>query len=542
MRTPVGHWQKKYRHRGPWHGTSRYTLGHNADTFMTTEGFSFVPLAFFPLDCRVPFHMIKSLRPLLLASVVLPLAFQAYAAPINTTLTPKVQQALKAAKVPDNALSLVMLPLDGPGTPTIFNADVSVNPASTMKLVTTYAALEMLGPTHQWKTEFYTDGTLSGGILNGNLYLKGGGDPKLNMEKLWLLMRDLRANGVQQITGDLVLDRNYFVQPQLPEFDDDGKDENRPFLVKPDALMVNLKALRFVARNDSGRVLVSVEPPIAKIRIDNQVKALSGKQCTGDVRYNPVTQADGSVIVTVGGQLGDGCSSQTYLSLLDHATYTAGAVRAIWSELGGSIQGKDRLAVVPKDAKVLARAFSPDLAEIIRDINKYSNNTMAQQLFLSLGAKYRNEADGDDAKAAQRVVRQWLARKGITSPHLVMENGSGLSRAERVSAREMAGLLQAAWKSPYAAEFISSMPIAGMDGTMRKRLKRTAMSGEAHIKTGTLNTVRAIAGYSRDDNGNTWAVVAILNDPQPFGASSVLDQVLLDLYRQPKLAGSAATR
>ncbi|MQA53256.1 D-alanyl-D-alanine carboxypeptidase/D-alanyl-D-alanine endopeptidase [Pseudomonas piscis] len=486
--------------------------------------------------------MIKSLRPLLLASVVLPLAFQAYAAPINTTLTPKVQQALKAAKVPDNALSLVMLPLDGPGTPTIFNADVSVNPASTMKLVTTYAALEMLGPTHQWKTEFYTDGTLSGGILNGNLYLKGGGDPKLNMEKLWLLMRDLRANGVQQITGDLVLDRNYFVQPQLPEFDDDGKDENKPFLVKPDALMVNLKALRFVARNDSGRVLVSVEPPIAKIRIDNQVKALSGKQCTGDVRYNPVTQADGSVIVTVGGQLGDGCSSQTYLSLLDHATYTAGAVRAIWSELGGSIQGKDRLAVVPKDAKVLARAFSPDLAEIIRDINKYSNNTMAQQLFLSLGAKYRNEADGDDAKAAQRVVRQWLARKGITSPHLVMENGSGLSRAERVSAREMASLLQAAWKSPYAAEFISSMPIAGMDGTMRKRLKRTAMSGEAHIKTGTLNTVRAIAGYSRDDNGNTWAVVAILNDPQPFGASSVLDQVLLDLYRQPKLAGSAATR
>lgn len=542
MRTSVGHWQKKYRHREPWHGTSRYTLGHNADTFMTTEGFSLVPLAFFPLDCRVPFHMIKSLRPLLLASVVLPLAFQAYAAPINTTLTPKVQQALKAAKVPDNALSLVMLPLDGPGTPTIFNADVSVNPASTMKLVTTYAALEMLGPTHQWKTEFYTDGTLSGGILNGNLYLKGGGDPKLNMEKLWLLMRDLRANGVQQVTGDLVLDRNYFVQPQLPEFDDDGKDENKPFLVKPDALMVNLKALRFVARNDAGRVLVSVEPPIAKIRIDNQVKALSGKQCAGDVRYNPVTQADGSVIVTVGGQLGDGCSSQTYLSLLDHATYTAGAVRAIWSELGGSIQGKDRLAVVPKDAKVLARAFSPDLAEIIRDINKYSNNTMAQQLFLSLGAKYRNEADGDDAKAAQRVVRQWLARKGITSPHLVMENGSGLSRAERVSAREMAGLLQAAWKSPYAAEFISSMPIAGMDGTMRKRLKRTAMSGEAHIKTGTLNTVRAIAGYSRDDNGNTWAVVAILNDPQPFGASSVLDQVLLDLYRQPKLAGSAATR
>ncbi|MBC2689628.1 D-alanyl-D-alanine carboxypeptidase/D-alanyl-D-alanine endopeptidase [Pseudomonas kielensis] len=484
--------------------------------------------------------MIRSLRPLLLASLLVPLAFTVSAAPVNTALSPSVEKALKASKLPDSALSLVMIPLNGPGTPTVFNADVSVNPASTMKLVTTYAALEMLGPNHQWKTEFYTDGTLGGGILRGNLYLKGGGDPKLNMEKLWLLMRDLRANGVQQVTGDLVLDRGFFNQPQLPQFNDDGNDDNKPFLVKPDAAMVNLKALRFVARNDSGRVLVSVEPPIASIRIENQVKAVNTKQCTGGVRYNPVTQADGSVTVTVAGQLGDGCSSQTYLSLLDHATYTAGAVRAIWQELGGSIQGADRQGAVPKSAKVLARAFSPDLAEIIRDINKYSNNTMAQQLFLSLGARYRTDADSNDAMAAQRVVRQWLAKKGITAPHLVMENGSGLSRAERVSAREMASMLQAAWRSPYSAEFVSSMPIAGMDGTMRKRLKTTAMRGEAHVKTGTLNTVRAIAGFSRDNNGNTWAVVAILNDKAPFGASSVLDQVLLDLYRQPKLATAAS--
>ncbi|WP_248796974.1 D-alanyl-D-alanine carboxypeptidase/D-alanyl-D-alanine-endopeptidase [Pseudomonas sp. MWU13-2105] len=482
--------------------------------------------------------MIKSLRPLLLAGLFLPLAFPSQAAPANNSLSPKVQQALRASKLQNDALSLVMLPLDGPGTPTVVNGDVSVNPASTMKLITTYAALEMLGPNHQWKTEFYTDGTLSNGVLQGNLYLKGGGDPKLNMEKLWLLMRDLRANGVNQVTGDLVLDRSFFIQPQLPEFNDDGNDENKPFLVKPDALMVNLKALRFVARNDSGKVLVSVEPPIASIRIDNQVKVVSAKQCSGDVRYNPVSQDDGTTLVTVSGQLAEGCSSQTYLSLLDHPTYAAGAVRAIWQELGGSIHGKDRSDVVPKGAKLLARAYSPDLTEIIRDINKYSNNTMAQQLFLSLGAQYRNDADGDDAKAAQRVVRQWLAKKGIIAPHLVMENGSGLSRDERVSAREMASMLQSAWKSPYAAEFISSLPIVGTDGTMRKRLKQTAMRGEAHIKTGTLNTVRAIAGFSRDDNGTTWAVVAILNDPKPWGASSVLDQVLLDLYRQPSVAGS----
>jgi D-alanyl-D-alanine carboxypeptidase/D-alanyl-D-alanine-endopeptidase (penicillin-binding protein 4) len=346
-------------------------------------------------------------------------------------------------------------------------------------------------------------------------------------------MRDLRANGVRTITGDLVLDRSHFVQPNLPQFDDDGGDLNKPFLVKPDALMVNLKALRFVARNDGGSVSVSVEPPIAKVRVDNQVKAVASRQCTGDVRYSPVTDADG-VTVTITGQLGEGCNSQTYLSLLDHPTYTAGAVRAIWGELGGVIQGRDRVENVPKNARLLARAFSPDLVEVIRDINKYSNNTMAQQLFLSIGAQFRTDADGDDARAAQRVIRQWLARKGLTAPHLVMENGSGLSRAERVSTREMAALLQAAWKSPYAAEFMSSMPLVGMDGTMRKRLKRTAMMGEGHIKTGTLNTVRAIAGFSRDDNGTTWAVAAILNDPKPWGAGAILDQVLLDLRRQPQ--------
>lgn len=484
--------------------------------------------------------MIKSLRPLLLAGLMLPLALPATATPLNTTLPPKVQQAIKASKLQNNALSLVMLPLNGPGSPTVFNADVSVNPASTMKLITTYAALELLGPTYQWKTEFFTDGALSNGVLNGNLYLKGGGDPKLNMEKLWLLMRDLRANGVRQVTGDLVLDRSHFVQPQLPAFNDDGGDENAPFLVRPDSLLVNLKALRFVTRNDTGKVLVSVEPPIATIRIDNQVKAMPGTKCNGEVRYNPITQADGMTVV-VSGQLAEGCSSQTYLSLLDHQSYAAGAVRAIWNELGGSIQGGDRVGAVPKSARVLARAFSPDLVEVIRDINKYSNNTMAQQLFLSLGERYRNEADGDDAKAAQRVIRQWLAKKGITASHLVMENGSGLSRDERVSAREMATLLQAAWKSPYAAEFMASMPLVGMDGTMRKRLKRTALQGEGHIKTGTLNTVRAIAGFSRDSNGNTWAVVAILNDPRPWGASSVLDQALLDLYSQPKVSSASAS-
>ncbi len=486
-------------------------------------------------------HRWTSLRRWLAAvGLSLPLALPVFAETVNQTLPPRVAQALKANKIDSSALSIVMLPLNGGGAPTFINADVSVNPASTMKLVTTYAALELLGPNHQWKTEFYADGPIEQGVLNGNLYLKGGGDPKLNMEKLWLLLRDLRANGVQTVTGDLVLDRSHFVQPKLPVFDDDGNDKNKPFLVGPDALLVNLKALRFIARNEGGKVQVTVEPPIETIHVDNRIQALPAAKCPGwpDIRYSPSETADG-VTVVVTGKLAAGCSGQTYLSLLDHQRYASGAVRAIWKELGGKILGGDRVAEVPDDARMVARAFSPDLAEIIRDINKYSNNTMARQLFLSLGAEFRNASDADDSLAAQRVIRQWLAKKGLISPHLVIENGSGLSRAERVSAREMAGLLQAAWRSPYAAEFISSMPLAAVDGTMRKRLRNTGVAGKAHIKTGTLNTVRAIAGYSRDGDGNTWAVVAILNHPRPWGASSVLDQVLVSLYNRPSSQNTA---
>ncbi|TBV03814.1 D-alanyl-D-alanine carboxypeptidase/D-alanyl-D-alanine endopeptidase [Phytopseudomonas dryadis] len=478
--------------------------------------------------------MIRTLRHLAIATLLLPSALPAFAA-VGNSLPNTVIQSLKANKISTQSLSVVTLPLTGPGNGTIFNADVSVNPASTMKLVTTFAALELLGPTFQWKTEFYSDGPLKDGVLNGNLYLKGGGDPKLNMEKLWLLLRDLRANGVRQVTGDLVLDRSHFIQPDLPAFDDDGGDANKPYLVTPDSLLVNLKALRFIARAEGGKVSVAAEPPLAGLTLDNQVKVLKAGKCPAwpDVRYNPVKEFDGTKVI-VTGQLTDGCSAQTYLSLLDHPGYAAGAVRAIFKELGGSIMGKDRLADVPKSGQLLARAFSPDLVEIIRDINKYSNNTMARQLFLSIGAQYRNETDSDDAKAAQRAIRAWLARKGITASQLVMENGSGLSRAERLSAREMGRILQAAWNSPYAAEFISSMPLVAMDGTMRKRLRNTALAGQAHIKTGTLNNVRAIAGFSRDSNGNSWAVVAILNDPKPWGASAILDQVLIDLYKQPK--------
>ena len=479
----------------------------------------------------------RPLRLLGLAGLLLPTTL-----PLPATaaaLPPKVEQALKAHHLTRDALSLALIPLDGPGSASYLNADAPVNPASTMKLVTTYAALELLGPSYQWKTGIYADGPLRDGVLQGNLYLKGGGDPKLTMERLWLLLRDLRNAGVQQVRGDLVLERNQFHMAAHNSFDDDGNDPNEPYLVEPDPLMVNLKTVRLIVRGEARGAVVQVEPPIPYIRVDNQIRVTPAAACPGwpQVDYSVQPQEGSSLTLLATGQIPEGCSGQRYMALLDHPTFTAGAVRALWSELGGSIQGQDRLGATPSNARLLAETTSPDLAEIIRDINKYSNNTMARQLFLSIGAAHRLPTDADDAVAAGRVIDEWLARKGIRIPHLVLENGSGLSRNERISAREMAAILHAAWNSPYAAEYISSLPLAALDGTLRKRMLHSPLAGNAHLKTGTLNNVRALAGFSRDAQGHTWAVVAILNHPQVEGASAILDLLLEELYQQPGSLG-----
>lgn len=456
----------------------------------------------------------------------------------NVTANPlpsaNIDKALKANKINSEALSAVTIPLSGNGKSAFMNADLLINPASTMKLVTTYAALELLGPAFQWKTEFFTDGAVQNGVLDGNLYLKGGGDPKLNMERLWLLLRDLRANGVRHISGDLILDRSHFAPPEVNAFDDDQNDQNKPFLVEPDSLLINFKSQRFIVRGEESGAQVVMEPPIGSIQLINKVKIQPAKNCNNPM-INYVPQDDGHTLtLTVNGHIAPGCSTQNYLALLDHSRYAAGVVRSIWQEMGGTILGNDMLGQTPNDARLLVRAYSPDLVEVIRDINKYSNNTMAKQLFLTIGARFRNASDSDDAAAARRVINDFFTKKKIFSNGLVVENGSGLSRKERISARQLALMLQAAWQGPYAAEFISSLPIVAMDGTMRRRLRNSQLAGQAHIKTGTLKNVRAIAGYSRDVNGDAWAVVAIINHAQPWGGSAILDQVLLDIYRQPK--------
>lgn len=461
---------------------------------------------------------------LLLSALSLPL--------LAGALPPAVEKSLRASGISQQSLSVAALPLDGPGKATFINADQPMNPASTMKLVTTYAALELLKPNYRWQTQLLTDGRISNGILDGNLYLRGGGDPSLTMERLWLLLRELRNAGVKEIKGQLVLENSYFRMPQDTPFNDDGDDPAKPYLVGPDALLINFKAVRALARADSNGVQVRIEPPNSYLHIENRARVVPGA-CRGGVQFTVRPRPTGEADLVVTGQLGTGCQQERNIAALDHLTYAAGVVRALWGEMGGTIYGGNQMGNTPGKARLLASSESPDLVSVIRDINKWSNNTMARQLFLTIGAEFRQAGDRDDAASAWRTISRWLNGKGIRSASLVMENGSGLSRRERISARELASILQSAWHSPYAAEFIASLPVPAVDGTLRKRLKDTPVAGNAHLKTGTLNNVRALAGFSRDSQGNSWAVVTILNDSRAYGKSVILDQLIEDLYRQP---------
>jgi D-alanyl-D-alanine carboxypeptidase/D-alanyl-D-alanine-endopeptidase (penicillin-binding protein 4) len=224
------------------------------------------------------------------------------------------------------------------------------------------------------------------------------------------------------------------------------------------------------------------------------------------------------------------CGERTRsFSLLTHRAYFGALFAQIWRELGGTLTGGVRDGPVPASARLLVSTRSGAVSEVVRDINKYSNNVMARQVFLTLGAL--GEGTPGTLEKARNVVRQWIAQKGIAAPGFAIDNGSGLSRTERISARTMGELLLAAYRSPMMPELVASLPVVAADGTMRRRLSNADVAGQAHIKTGSLAGVRAIAGYVLDEKGRRVAVAFIVNHANAGGAQAAQDALLRWVYR-----------
>ncbi|MDG5498326.1 D-alanyl-D-alanine carboxypeptidase/D-alanyl-D-alanine-endopeptidase [Marinobacter sp. BGYM27] len=446
-----------------------------------------------------------------------------------------VAATVKAMETED-AVSVVAVPLNGPGLPQYINADSQMSPGSIMKLVTTYAALEILGPTYQWQTRFSTDGQMIGKTLKGNLYVTMSGDPRLTLERLWSVMQELRGMGIDTIEGDLVLDGHAFNLPDgLPRFVDNGNNPYAPFLVEPSPYLTNFNLVHFQVRADERGTTAWATPALNPIVIDNRVNALPEGRCPSrrGFDWTPNFHDDGTITISVTGKLPRGCRTTAYLSLLSPDKYTLATIRSTWAEMGGLITGASRVGETPDDTRLIMTTESPDLVSTIRDINKWSNNVMARQLLLAIGAEKRTAEDADDRQAGVRAISEWLATKGVDTEGLVIENGSGLSRDSRITARQGAQILQVAWKSPYASDLLASLPLIAMDGTMYRRLRNTGMAGLGRIKTGYLEGVRSIAGFSRDINDTTWAVVAMVNHDPAWNGQALLDRVLYSLYHQP---------
>jgi D-alanyl-D-alanine carboxypeptidase/D-alanyl-D-alanine-endopeptidase (penicillin-binding protein 4) len=475
---------------------------------------------------------------------------------VASTLPEPVTAALEHAHIPLSSVSIVVQQTGAAQPLVSLNADRAINPASTMKLLTTIASLETLGPAYRWKTEAYLDGKLENGVLQGNLVFKGYGDPKLTVEQFWLWLHELRQRGLREIRGDIVLDHSFFdtARQNPAKFD---HDPTRAYNVGPNALLLNFNALHLHLIPEGHATRALLEPDLAGYTVVNHITTSTRLHCGGRDAYK--AHLDGHSIV-LEGQMPAGCGeTDDYFSLLPQNEYFFAVFGALWKELGGTVQGQLREGIAPAGQAPFARYVSPPLAEVIRDINKFSNNTMARQLFLTLGMADRADENSllaanrkdeysmphalmadslrtrqeggdavgsEDAVASQQdagdipganiarsvaVTQQWLATQHLSFPELVVENGAGLSRKARISARHIAELLQRVMSSPFHAELEASLPILGIDGTVKKRFRDSDMAGYAHLKTGTLNGVKSIAGYVRAHDGKQWIVVFIVN-------------------------------
>jgi len=461
--------------------------------------------------------------------VVALLLFWSLWAAADDNLPEEIQRALDRYELDADGFSLWVQPVDGGPVVIAHNAETPRNPASTMKLVTTLASLELLRPDYQWQTEVFLFGELGGdGVLRGDLAIRGGGDPYLVEESLERMIVEMRRRGLRRITGDILLDDSAF---ELEAVDPGAFDQEplRAYNVAPDALLVNFKVVRFFFEPDlqTRRVRITTVPAMPELQIENNLKLIRGR-CRGYQKGVAVNAEANGTSVRFSGTFPDGCERYSLArSLLTHDAYAASLFSTIWARRGGQFDGAMRNGVVGDALEPWLVWSSRPLTDQIRLINKNSNNVMTRQLFLTLG----REAYGEPAtltKARSRLA-QWLSDGGFDAERIVIDNGAGLSRDARISAAGLGRLLMRGWRSPYMPEFVASLSLVGLDGTFRRRFRSGPITGRAHLKTGRLDGVSAMAGYSMAADGRRYIVVALHNAPDVHrGTGEVVQNAVLE--------------
>jgi len=445
----------------------------------------------------------------------------------ETELPVPVRKALDFRSVPDSALSVYIENLHTGEVILSWNAVEPRNPASVEKMVTTLVALDTLGPAYRWKTEISFLGEVKDGVLQGDLALKGFGDPYLVTERFWQMLRQIRLSGVTRIAGDLLIDDSYF---DIGDYDPAAFDAEplRAYNVAPNALLSNFKVVRYYFEPDplSDRVLVRTDPQLENLSLKNKLTIRNGA-CRGYQRGVTISPNEDVSEITLSGRFPSGCDVYAMnRAVLGHNAFTYGLFRSLWQESGGKLEGTWK-NIVLDDTLLPSLVFeSLPLAEIITKINKHSNNVMARQLLYTLGAEKYGPAGSEDK--GRQVIEEWMTERGLNSAELNLDNGAGLSRDSRMTAMHLGAILRFAYESPYMPEYLSSLSLSGLDGTMSRRFQAKRLTGQAHMKTGSLDHVSTIAGYYQAESGSRYIVVALINHADIHrGAGEEVQEMLL---------------
>ncbi|MEY4295014.1 MAG: hypothetical protein RLY82_702 [Pseudomonadota bacterium] len=485
-----------------------------------------IAAAAIPIERELKFIM-PSLSRLILSTALL-----CGASVHSQNLPPEIDAALSRTRIPRDAVSLYVIDANPSVTTPILThrALVAMNPASVMKLVTTVAALDLLGPAYTWQTQVLTDGSIKDGVLNGDLIIKGGGDPKLVAERLWLLLHRVRGLGISTINGNIVLDSSAFSVPAINPAAFDG-EPTRPYNASPDALLVNYKSvvMTFTPLSGQNVAVIHYEPQLAGVDMPKTVPLVNA-DCS-DYRGSLRSDFSEPKRFRFLGNYPRSCGERVWpIAYADPTAFADLAVRALWEGMGGKLGGIGRAGQTPAQAKPVLVFASPSLGEIIRDMNKFSNNVMAQQLFLTLSLSDKKPATFEASRA---VLADWWKSKYGAIANLempVVENGSGLSRIERATSFSLAKMLQDAYAAPTMPELMASLPQSGVDGTLR----RSKTQGVAHLKTGSLNNVASRAGFVHSQRvgaeSKRYVLVAIINtsNTEVMGNSRALFDALVE--------------
>jgi len=428
----------------------------------------------------------------------------------DDTLPIPVQNVLRHRQVPDDTLSVYVEDLESGEVLLRWQDGMPRNPGSTIKLLTTLVALDVLGPTYAWQTDIFALGPVNDGRLEGDLLIRGGGDPFLVTERVWQLLRRIRQAGIRDIGGDLLIDDSYFA---VDNHDPAAFDRQplRAYNVAPNALLMNFKVVRywFEPNREANSVRVSLDPWLANLAVDNRLTLVSGV-CRGYQRGITISFDDAIDKMTFSGKFPSGCKRYAMdRTALEHNEFAYGLFTALWRESGGIFEGGWKNATAPENVEPLVQFGSLPLADVITRINKYSNNVMARQLLYTLSAEVLG-VPGTEA-GGRRVVGDWLQQRGLEFSELAFDNGAGLSREARMTAADFAAMLRFAWQQTYMPEYAASMSLAGLDGTLTNRLDNLLLEGSAHLKTGSLDHVSAIAGYLQSRSGRRFVVVMLQN-------------------------------